>query len=75
MNDNHKRGDETVNAGQMHNRLTEIEVDGKYAPDCRRVLRGERESLAAAMQSGDAAAIKAAMDEARRVAKMWSVEI
>jgi len=47
------------------------EVDGSRAADARRVLQGERVALSAALQSGDAARIAAARNEAVRVARMW----
>lgn len=43
------------------------------APDCRRILRGERDALAAAIKSDDSARIVAAIVEARRVMQMWGV--
>lgn len=51
--------------------LERAEIDGARAPDARRVLSAERQSLALAMRSGDAAKISAARDEALRVARMW----
>lgn len=51
--------------------LERAETDSKRAPDHRRELRAEREALHVAIQSSDAARIKAARDEALRVARMW----
>ena len=31
-----------MNANQMIDKLTRVEVNGQYAPDCRRVIMGER---------------------------------
>ena len=64
-----------MNAGQMVAKLTWAEVDGKNDPDCRRLLTSERIALSAALQSGDATKIDAAMDEARRVCAMWGVKL
>lgn len=47
------------------------EVDPARAPDCRRVLRREREALALALRSGDARRIGEARDEAVRTVCMW----
>lgn len=51
------------------------EVDSRLAPDCRRVLRNERFSLTIALRSHDGARIRAAADEAIRVAQMWMVPL
>ena len=51
--------------------LTVAEIDTDRAADCRRVLMQERFALSAALDSGDAAKIAAARDEAVRVATMW----
>ena len=65
-----------TSAGRILNRLTFIEVGvPRLEPDCRRVLRGEREALQAAMRSGDAERIDAAKAEAIRVADMWGVKL
>lgn len=63
----------TIN--QMISRIAWIELDRKYDADCRRVMQQERFALTAAARSGDPSRIKAAMDEARRVAAMWQVPI
>ena len=57
----------------LHARLTYAEVDPQYAPDCRRVISTERQSLGLALQSGDNSRIKKAAAEAERVARMWGV--
>ena len=56
-------------------RLDWCEVDGALAPDARRVLRGERDLVSAAMRSRDPRAIARAVAEARSVARMWGVEL
>jgi hypothetical protein len=56
---------------ELYNKLIAAEVDGKRAPDCRRVLRDERFALGRALQSGDRAAIARAAAEAQRVWDMW----
>lgn len=63
-----------MNAQQIITKLTWIEVSPEYAPDCRRVLREERFALMAAVKSGKAQEISAAMSEARRVCEMWGIE-
>lgn len=60
---------------QLMAHLTWVEVDGRYAPDCRRIIRDERMSLQVALRSGDALRIQRAAAEARRVAEMWGVEV
>ncbi len=62
-----------MNATTLLNALTRAEVNGRNAPDARRVIRGERETLSAALKSKDPARIAAAMEEARRVAEMWGI--
>lgn len=64
-----------MTASQMIAVLDFCEVDGKLAPDCRRVLREQRDALAAALGGGKAAGIAAAMKEAARVCAMWGVEL
>ena len=62
-----------MNAQQVVNKLEWAEVDASLAPDCRRVMRDERQTLVVAMRSGDGARIKRALDEAVRVARLWGV--
>lgn len=64
-----------MNAGQLHTKLTYAELNPKYATDCRRIIREERIQLGLAMRTGDAARIKAAFEEALRVAEMWNVSL
>ena len=49
-----------VSADLVHTRLTEAEVNGALAPDCRRILSGERQALGLAIESDDDARIAAA---------------
>jgi len=65
----------TKNAQQIVNSLTYSEVDAALQPDTRRMMRNERFSLQAAIQSGDAGKINAAKAEALRVAGMWGVAL
>ena len=62
-----------MNAQQLSKALDFAEVNGKLAPDCRRVMVDENMVLKSALQSGDATRIKSAKDEAERVARMWGV--
>ena len=64
-----------MTANQMITKLIHIEATGKHQPDTRRMMRDERFALTAACKSGDGRKIKDAMREARRVAKMWGVEL
>ncbi len=64
-----------MNAGQLLSKLERIEVSADRAPDCRRVIRGERMAVADAIRSGDAGRIQAAATEAIRVAKMWQIKL
>ena len=64
-----------MNASQLVKKLTFAEVNASLAADTRRMMREERVSLQAALQSGDADKIKKAMDEAKRVAEMWGVSL
>lgn len=59
----------------LHSRLQWVEVSSRYAPDCRRVIRDERQTLGIALRSGDPNRIRAAAAEALRVAAMWGVEV
>ena len=65
----------TASPNQLCTRLEFLEIDGDYAPDFRRLMRDERNRLVVAMRTGDGAKIKAAAEEARRVAKMWGVDL
>lgn len=47
----------------------------KLAPDARRVLVDERIRLEAALRSGDPERIREAEAEARRVARMWGLDV
>lgn len=62
---------DTLSAEQLIAYLSWAEVDPDLPADTRRMVSGERVTLAAAMQGGDADHIATALTEARRVAKMW----
>lgn len=64
-----------MNANQIISALSFAEVSSQYDAETRRMMRDERETLTAAARSGDAVRISAAAEEARRVAKMWGVDL
>lgn len=64
-----------MNANQIVGKLVEAEMIDLREPDARRVIRDERMRLQAAVQSGDAEQVAAAMKEAVRVAGMWGVTL
>jgi hypothetical protein len=61
-----------ANANQVLAKLDAETVDGKNAPDKRRALTDESNTLRAVLQSGDAERIGKAKADAERVLKMWS---
>ena len=65
----------TKTAQQVLDSLTFSEVDARLQPDTRDMMRRERFSLRAAMDSGDVAKIAEAKEEAVRVATMWGVSL
>ena len=65
----------TMNAAQMIDAIQWIEVSSEYATDTQRIMREERDALTLAVRSGDGQRIAAAMDETRRVARMWGVDL
>ena len=64
-----------MNASQMIAAMDWVEVSSEYEADTRRMILEERESLTAAVKSGDGTDIQAAMAEAQRVATMWGVDL
>ncbi len=56
---------------RLYYRLLAYETDASNEPDARRVISTERQSLYLALESNDAARIKATATEAERVARMW----
>ena len=64
-----------MNAQQIITKLTYAEVDSNLAADTQRMMRDERFDLSAAVASKDGKKIESAIAEAKRVAKMWGVEL
>lgn len=64
-----------MNAAQLITKLTNAETNHALAADTRRMMQQERFALTAAVQSGVGDKIKAATEEAQRVAKMWGVTL
>jgi hypothetical protein len=64
-----------TNAEQTITTLEWLEVDGRLAPDCRRVLQSERFALLAAVRSDDDERIERCLAEAVRVARLWGVRL
>lgn len=75
---------DTAAARRVPSVIVRAETDGSLAPDARRVLRAEADTLRAAIETerhdhprhhGSRPALAAAVAEARRVAAMWGVRI
>lgn len=64
-----------INAAKLLTSLEFCELSSDLAPDCRQVIRDERVSLSAALNSGNGAKIQSAAKEAIRIAKMWGVNV
>ena len=50
-------------------------LDAKLQPDTRRMMREEAFQIRFTMQRGNAAQIAAKINESKRVAEMWGVEL
>lgn len=64
-----------MNANQIINALISEEMDGANAPDMRRILRDERQTLTVVLARGNRQEIQAAMAEAVNTASMWGVDL
>lgn len=53
-------------------RLDAAGIDSKHAPDARRAITDEANTLRAALQRGDAEHTRVVAVEAERVLKMWA---
>ena len=61
-----------IDGNETYKRLLSLETNGRSAPDMRRVMSGERQSLHVALASGDPGRIAAAEAEANWVISMWT---
>lgn len=60
-----------MGAKELCDYLAAVEADSSYQPDTRKMMSDERCRLMSAVGSGDDARIRAALSEAKRVARMW----
>jgi hypothetical protein len=67
-----RRVDAALRANALLARLDEATVDSTLAPDCRRMLSQESNTLRAAAQRGNAEHTGIAVIEAERVLEMWA---
>lgn len=57
---------------RMKQKLAEMEVDGRYAADFRRLARNARCRIVACETSGDAESVRAAVSKASELLSMWN---